>query len=197
MDINAFKTFIEVARTRHFGHAAENLCISQSAVSARIRALEESLGTPLFVRERSNVHLSPEGEALLTHAKIIVTTWNRLRQEAGMPLGAATRVVIGGLSGLWDITLQTWLDKILAEEPGLSVAADIYGTTALTNRVINGTMDIAFVYDAPQSEDLVAVALREIRLRLVASQPGTNLRTALSDGYISVYWGANVAIRQA
>ncbi|NND00929.1 MAG: hypothetical protein HKN85_12175, partial [Gammaproteobacteria bacterium] len=29
------------------------------------------------------------------------------------------------------------------------------------------------------------------------SQPGTNLRTALSDGYISVYWGANVAIRQA
>ena len=197
MDINAFKTFIEVAKTRHFGRAAENLCVSQSAVSARIRALEESLGTSLFVRERSNVHLSPEGEALLAHAKVIVGTWNKVRLEAGVPNGIATRIVVGGLPGLWDITLQGWLNRIFDAEQDLLINADIQSASTLANQVINGSMDIAFVYDAPQSEFLVTVPLKEISLRLVTSMANSDLSSALSDGYISVYWGTYVGIQQA
>ena len=41
MDIEILKTFLEVARVRHFGKASESLFITQSAVSARIRLLEE------------------------------------------------------------------------------------------------------------------------------------------------------------
>ena len=41
MDIKVFRTFIEVANTRHFGRAADNLYITQAAVSARIKQLEE------------------------------------------------------------------------------------------------------------------------------------------------------------
>ncbi|KKK52296.1 hypothetical protein LCGC14_3106360, partial [marine sediment metagenome] len=44
MDIDLLKTFVEVVRTRHFGKAAENLYITQSAVSFRIRQLEQGLG---------------------------------------------------------------------------------------------------------------------------------------------------------
>ena len=41
MDVKVFKTFLEVANTRHFGRAADNLFITQAAVSARIKQLEE------------------------------------------------------------------------------------------------------------------------------------------------------------
>jgi DNA-binding transcriptional LysR family regulator len=44
MDTQLLRTFLEVHRTRHFGRAADNLYVSQSAVSARIRQLEEELG---------------------------------------------------------------------------------------------------------------------------------------------------------
>ncbi|MGH8579235.1 MAG: LysR family transcriptional regulator [Gammaproteobacteria bacterium] len=48
MDTEVLKTFLEVNRTRHFGKAAGNLFITQSAVSARVRQLEEAVGVALF-----------------------------------------------------------------------------------------------------------------------------------------------------
>ena len=61
MDIDLLKTFVEVVRTRHFGRAAENLYITQSAVSFRIRQLEQSLGVNLFIRQRNNIQLTAPG----------------------------------------------------------------------------------------------------------------------------------------
>ncbi|STJ14388.1 LysR-family transcriptional regulator (H-NS-dependent flhD regulator) [Escherichia coli] len=48
MDTELLKTFLEVSRTRHFGRAAESLYLTQSAVSFRIRQLENQLGVNLF-----------------------------------------------------------------------------------------------------------------------------------------------------
>lgn len=45
MDTELLRTFIEVSKTRHFGRAAENLYLTQSAVSFRIRQLEQQLGS--------------------------------------------------------------------------------------------------------------------------------------------------------
>ena len=87
MDIGLLKTFLEVNRTRHFGHAADNLYLTQSAVSARIRLLEQSVGVPLFTRTRNNIELTPAGQKLLKHAENILTAWNRARQEIGFLVG--------------------------------------------------------------------------------------------------------------
>lgn len=48
MDTELLKTFLEVSRTRHFGRAAESLYLTQSAVSFRIRQLENQLGCEPF-----------------------------------------------------------------------------------------------------------------------------------------------------
>ena len=53
MDTELLKTFLEVSRTRHFGRAAEALYLTQSAVSFRIRQLENQLGVNLFTRHRN------------------------------------------------------------------------------------------------------------------------------------------------
>ncbi|MFT7527493.1 MAG: DNA-binding transcriptional LysR family regulator [Arenicella sp.] len=194
MDLNAFKTFLEVAKTLHFAHAADNLFVSQSTVSARIRALEESLGTELFVRERSNIHLSQSGKALVPHAKSIMTLWGRARQEVGAPQGVLNTLVIGGLSGLWDITLQDWLTKIAVKVPQLAISADIFSATTLVQRIMNSTMDVAFLYDAPQGVNLISQPLKTIRLRLVSSKPLADVKDAMDDDFISVNWGMNFSV---
>lgn len=197
MDINALKTFLEVAKTRHFGHAAEQLFVTQSTVSARIKTLEENLGCELFIRERSNLHLSKSGEALIPHAKSIMTLWGRARQELVMPQGARDTLVIGGLSGLWDITLQDWLAVIAGRYPSLALVADIFSASTLVDRIMNGTMDVAFLYDAPQGLNLISQPLATIQLRLVSSQPKQSVEQALGEQFVNVNWGLNFAVQFA
>ena len=64
MDTELLKTFLEVSRTRHFGRAAESLYLTQSAVSFRIRQLENQLGVNLFIHFPQQAHteaVSPHG----------------------------------------------------------------------------------------------------------------------------------------
>ena len=61
MDFELLRTFLEVARLRHFGQAAEALNLTQAAVSARIKLLETNLGVRLFDRIRRDIQLTPEG----------------------------------------------------------------------------------------------------------------------------------------
>jgi DNA-binding transcriptional LysR family regulator len=77
MDTDLLRTFIEVSKTRHFGRAAENLYLTQSAVSFRIRQLEQQLGVSLFARHRNNIQLTQSGEHLLPYAETILQTLGR------------------------------------------------------------------------------------------------------------------------
>lgn len=74
MDTELLKTFTEVSRTRHFGRAAESLYLTQSAVSFRIRQLENQLGVNLFTRHRNNIRLTAAGEKLLPYAETLMST---------------------------------------------------------------------------------------------------------------------------
>jgi DNA-binding transcriptional LysR family regulator len=197
VDISALKTFLEVAKTRHFGHAAENLFVSQSTVSARIRALEDGLATELFVRERSNIHLTKSGEALVSHAKSILTLWGRACHEVAMPEDVVHTLTIGGLSGLWDTSLQDWLTNVSKMNLALAITADTYGTSTMLERIMSGSMDLAFVYDAPQGLNLIAQPLKTIQLRLVSSGVAESVESALNSGFIKVNWGLNFGVQFA
>ncbi|MEF9605994.1 LysR family transcriptional regulator, partial [Paracoccus sp. PXZ] len=62
MDINQARTFLEVVHSGSFVAAADRLNVTQTAVSARIRTLEESLGRRLFIRNKAGARLTPAGE---------------------------------------------------------------------------------------------------------------------------------------
>lgn len=81
MDTELLKTFLEVQKTRHFGKAAENLYLTQSAVSFRVRQLEQSLGVTLFNRFRNNIQLTAAGELLLPHAQAVLTAIAAAKQQ--------------------------------------------------------------------------------------------------------------------
>src|SRR5437764_6161012 len=74
MEITQIETFLAVASFGGFHRAAEALRVSQPAVSSRIKALEESLGVPLFVRSRNTLTLSSAGRVLRPYAEQLLKT---------------------------------------------------------------------------------------------------------------------------
>jgi DNA-binding transcriptional LysR family regulator len=74
MEMTQLRTFRAVAETLNFTRASERLGLTQSAVSHQIKALEEELGEPLFIRAKRGVKLSQAGKAALEHVQRILTT---------------------------------------------------------------------------------------------------------------------------
>ena len=67
ISLDWYKIFCEVAKKKNITVAAENLCISQPAVSQTIKQLEESLNAELFLRTKKGVTLTKEGEVLYSY----------------------------------------------------------------------------------------------------------------------------------
>ena len=82
MDIQSLQAFIEVARKESFSQASDTLFITQPAISKRIAALEDDLGTRLFNRISRRVTLTDAGKKLLPKAKELVGELNDLRRYA-------------------------------------------------------------------------------------------------------------------
>lgn len=192
MDTELLKTFLEVNRTRHFGKAAENLYLTQSAVSARIRLLEDLLGTPLFTRARNNVQLTPQGERLLRHAETILNAWTRAKHEVAVEGGMM--LAVGGIASLWDILLQDWLVAISTSLPRLSLTAETLSNDLLVRRIRERTLDLAFSFESPQLSEVEVVEIAAISLVMVTTHAGFDRRHALSHGdYVLVDWGTGFA----
>lgn len=81
IDAEALQTFATVAQLRSFSAAAELLHKTTSAISYRIKTLEDSLGTPLFQRTTRSVTLTPSGEVLLERASLIFEWLHTLPEE--------------------------------------------------------------------------------------------------------------------
>jgi len=197
LDIGLLKAFLEVHRTRHFGRAASNLFLSQSAVSARIRQLEEEAGTTLFTRERNNIELTQAGHKFLSYAESIVTTWNSARQAIAEPEGVETTLSVAAVPSIWDIFLQDWLHWIRERFPQVAIAAEAGDTDALQRRLLDGASDLVFLFDPPTLSKLQVQEVVPIQLILVSTDAGADINSALQDNYVLVDWGTSFAITHA
>src|SRR5437879_765604 len=80
MDLPHLQYFIAVAEAENFHRAAETLRIAQPALSRRIKALEDDLHTPLFVRRPQGTRLTEAGRVFLADAKRIIHELERARE---------------------------------------------------------------------------------------------------------------------
>ena len=193
MDIALLKTFLEVARNRHFGRAAERLHITQSAVSARIKLLEETLGGALFLRKRNDLQLTAAGIRLKRHAQAIVEEWDRARQELLLEPAVERVLALGFQLDLWSILGAARAARRLADRPGLALRVESLSQAALTEQVTAGILDLAFLFDPPLTRELAVRQLGQMPLLLVSSFPAATLEAALGEGYIYVDWGSAFA----
>ena len=197
MDIDLLKTFVEVVRTRHFGKAAENLYITQSAVSFRIRQLEQGLGVNLFIRQRNNIQLTAEGERLVPHAETMLVAWSRARQDVALKLEQKHQINIGTTPGLWHYTLQGKLPLIQSSFPALALRAESHNGDELLRLLIERVLDIVLLYEAPTLPELQSTSLGKLKLTLITSAQDVSVKAALQSNYVYVDWGTSFGIFHA
>lgn len=190
MDIALAKTFLEIAETGSFVAAAGRLNVTQTAVSARVHALEEQLGRRLFVRNKSGARLTPAGERFVRHARTLVQVWDRARQQVGLPQGRVDIASVGAEISLWNPVLADWLVWMKHEAPDIALRAEVDTPSRLLEAVHNGALDMAVLYDPPpQGGNSVVELLAEEKLVLVTTRPDGE--RGPPEDYVQIDWGAS------
>lgn len=197
MDTELLKTFIEVQRTRHFGKAAENLYLTQSAVSFRIRQLEQQLGVNLFSRYRNNIQLTAAGERLLPHAEAMLTALQRAKQDVAVSAEQAVQLSIAATANIWDAFLLQGFISVQQALPGLSWRAESLGREQIARLVMERHLDLAVLFDAPKVDEMQIDKLGDIQLLPVTTNTGLSGRQAMQQNYILVDWGTAFDIQHA
>ena len=201
MDAGDLRFFETVARVGGMNRAAAELNTVQSNVTARVRALEEQLGVPLFHRHSRGVGLTTAGERLLPYAQRITDLLAEARRavaDDGRPKGALT---IGSLETTAALRLPPVLAAYAAAYPDVDLVIRTGTTCELVDRVRERKVEGAFVcgpIDHPDlaeepvfDEELVLVtapAVRELGklmqradLKIVVLRVGCSYRQRLED----------------
>lgn len=142
------ETFYWINRLGSFASAADKLHMTQSAMSARIKELEQSLGVSLFDRKVNGVALTVAGRTLLPLAEEALAISDSIRTRVGSKTRLSGLVRIG----VGEIIAMSWLPELLARMssayPAIEAELVVDLTVKLNQMVVEGKLDIALGVDA-------------------------------------------------
>jgi len=167
-NLRNLRTFLAIAHHGSFSEAAEQVSLTQAAVSFQMRALEQELGRPLFERSGRMSVLSPAGRELLPEIQRLVEHYDRLRMRHAEPGELAGSVAFGAIVSCMGI-LSRAVSRLKRDHPALDVRVFAGKAAELSSRVLSGELDAAIVvesarpakglrFTAMYQEPLVAVA---------------------------------------
>jgi len=167
MEIAQLETFLAVATYGGFHRAAAALRVSQPAVSARIRALEDSLGTRLFERGPGNFSLSPAGKILRSHAEQLLRQVAVVRQAVHelRPASGGALPIAASLS-ICTYLLPEVLKKYQADHPDVVVSVRSGNSAQVLKMVLDGEVDFGVARSLHHPE-VETISLRDDPLMLV------------------------------
>lgn len=117
MELGYYQEFIELTKQLNFRKAAESLCMSQSALSKHLKALEEHYGCTLLARSRQNVSLTPEGAELLEYAQAICRDYDQSVRAISRMREMRPLLVGGILENPEEHPVVAELMRYMAEQP--------------------------------------------------------------------------------
>ena len=173
MELYQLRSFAAIAEARQLTRAAETLHISQPALSAQLKALEEELELTLFERTPAGMLLTTVGRRVLANAVKVLMAADSLRdqaralkdQAAGQIVGKAS---IGTLSDPDFIRLGEFIGTAFARHPMLEVDLHQEITGAAKQHVLERALDASFYYGAIDDPRLCGFPLREMAYRVAA-----------------------------
>ncbi|MFD0896740.1 LysR family transcriptional regulator [Loigolactobacillus binensis] len=159
MSTFSYEIFHEVVERKTFYQAAVALNVTPSAVSHSITQLENELGFPLFIRNRTGVELTSDGQRILPIVQEILNTEERLRQEAANINGLnAGSIRIGAFSSVCISWLPPIIQKFKQQYPDIAISIVQSNFNDIVNQAKIGTIDIGFSA-LPIADQLVVTPL--------------------------------------
>lgn len=188
MNIEHLRAFLEVAASGSFQLAADKLHITQSTVSARIKALEDRLNRTLLSRNRKGATLTSAGHHLHRHALTAVQAWERARQEIALPDDLTGIFSLGLQLNHWDPIAPNWMQDMQYKHPNIATRIVSDYSDSLMGKLREGLLDLAVLYSPQQRPNLIIETLSNERLIMVSTEP-RSLKIGRVPGYVFVDWG--------
>ncbi len=161
-----------------FSAAAEELGISQPAVSAQIRSLEERLGQRILDRAGRRVRLTEAGQVLEAHARRMIAIEAELEREMGeVGERIAGRLVLGSSTGPGEVLLPRLLAAFREAHPDVEVSLVVHDTQTICDRVLDGDLELGIVGAARPQRGLEFTPFLRDELVVIAP-PGHPLAAA-------------------
>ena len=183
MDIELARTFLAIVRCGSFIGAAEQLCVTQTSVTARVKNLEAQLNCPLFVRNRAGASLTVHGERFVHYAHQLLHTWDAARSALPFPESLQVQVRLAAETSLWNPLLKDWFMQLSRQQTSYAVNASVHDVDTLRKKLESAELDAVLMHEPHYWPGLQVEQLLEEKLVQVQSveQP---------DPYLYVDWGA-------
>lgn len=220
MELRQLEYFVAVAEEQNFTRAADRVHISQSGVSAQIKALESELGEPLFDRSSRVARLTAAGKAALEPARAALAAAAAVRDAVDEVTGVLRgRLVIGMVTGCTITPLFVAIEAFRRAHPGVTLMVRENDSESMLSEIDAGSLDVAIVGTAGQppaalesmtiiSEPLAALVpaghplarratadfARLADEALVSMPSGTGVRAALEMGCASAGFTPQMAV---
>ena len=182
-DLTDLRLYLHILDTGNITAGAARSHLSLAAASARIRAMEASLGTDFLQRGRRGVTPTPAGKALAQHARGLLQQAESMQQD----LAEYAKGVKGQVRLLCNTTaiteyLPELLGDFLREHPNLDIDLQELPSTRITHALRQGAADLGIVSDAVDAQGLQTLPFRDDPLVLIMP-PGHPLAAGKPPGF--------------
>ncbi len=168
MDIRWLKTFIMAARYENFRKAAEELFLSQPAITKHIRRLEEHLNIQLFERAGKNIFLTPAGYKFLPLAQEIMSKYEQgLDDFESWKQGYKRKLTIAAAPQIAASILPSMLRGFMDKNPDIEVLLNVLNSYEIGEEISAGRADIGLSRIEPIQTNIYCYKAHEEAVILV------------------------------
>ncbi|HLA33100.1 MAG TPA: LysR family transcriptional regulator [Pseudomonas sp.] len=168
-DLIDLRLFVAIAEAKNLTRGAARVHLAASSASHRMRLLEESIGTPLLLREPRGVSLTRAGDALLRHARQVFAQLEQMHADL-TPYAKGVR----GHVSLWANTHATHtflpdsLSAFLQRHPQVSISLEEHTSPEVVMAVARGEVEVGVVAESIEGAEVELIPYRADRLVLIA-----------------------------
>ena len=167
IDLVQLRTFVAVAEEQHLTRAAERLHVSQSAASAHVRAVEESLETQLFVRTNRSLELTRAGQMLMRQAKTLLNEAAQFTSFAREIRGKIEgNLVVGASSEPSASRIGDVVSALRAKHPLITVDLRARPSAGTRQALKTGELDIGMLLGRPVDFGFTYYQLATVQFRV-------------------------------
>jgi len=168
LTLRQLKVFESVSRHLNYTRAAEELHLTQPAVSMQVKQLEESLGVALFEHLGKRIHLTEAGQEVLTYARSINQQLDELETELNRIKGLSGGKLRISVATTANYFIPTLLGTFSRRYPDVTVTLDVTNRESLLQQLSENTVDLVIMGQPPSEADVEAVAFMDNPLVVVA-----------------------------
>jgi DNA-binding transcriptional LysR family regulator len=168
LTLRQLKVFEAVARHLNYTRAAEELFLTQPAVSMQVKQLEEHLGVALFEQLGKRIHLTEAGQEVLAYARTVTQQLDELESVLNRIKGLSGGKLRISVATTANYFIPTLLGTFSRRYPEVTVSLDVTNREALLQQLSENTVDLVIMGQPPSGLDVEAEAFMENPLVIVA-----------------------------